>query len=86
MTKGKGTRPPTGSGVRARRAPPPRRAPVRLIAIIAAVAVVVVGGVIALSAMGAPAAPAPVAGLIKDTGTKGPAEAKVTVTEYSDFQ
>lgn len=86
MTKGKGTKPPIGSGARARRAPPPQRPPIKLIAIIAVVAVVVVGGFIALSAMGAPAAPAPVAGLITGTGTKGPAEAKVTVTEYSDFQ
>ena len=39
-----------------------------------------------------PAAPAiptlmpPVAGLVMDGTTKGPADAKVTITEYSDFQ
>lgn len=57
-----------------------------LIAIVALVAIVVVGGAIALSARQGTASRPPVSGLITETAAKGPADAKVTITEYSDFQ
>jgi len=82
MGKGKGVRKP-GT---ARGNPQKKGPPLGLIAIISVVAVVVAGGAILLNAMQTPAAPPPVAGLITDRGTKGPADAKVTITEYSDFQ
>lgn len=86
MTKGKGARPPMASGARTRRAPPPRRISTKLIAIVVVAVLVVVGGVVLLNAMQSPSSVPPVAGLITESGAKGSPDAKVTITEFSDFQ
>ncbi len=83
MSKGKMVR-PGGSGRNAR--PKPTGPSTKLISIIVAAVVIVLGAGVFIISTQASTAPERVQGLPSDFETKGSKDAKVTITEYSDYQ